>query len=126
MDNKHISITLGGRAAFDLAIKVAFMTEYDKDEPLATATHYFEDEEKGLVFLWHEDKSVNSVKLPIPLDWKGTADLAWRWLEGQPNSAYKDDGGNSRGFRVYNEGWGHVKSHYAIIAVLPVWAWHRK
>jgi hypothetical protein len=130
MDNKHISIQSAGRHAFDLAFKVSFMSEYDKEEPKAKATHYFEHKEKGLVFLWSEDKSVNSVKLPVALNWKGAAELAWQWLSDQPEENYQDyldhDGSNGKGFRVYNEVWGHVISHYAIIAVLPIWAWHGK
>ena len=132
MDNKKVLIQCAGRTAFDLAMRVAFTTEYDKEneEPRKKASHYFEHPEKGLVFLWSEDKSVNSSKLPVALDWKGSAELAWQWLDEQPTSKYQDycdhDGSNSKGFKVYNEAWGHVISHYAIIAIVPIWAWHGK
>lgn len=130
MDNMRISVQSEGRNAFDLAVKLFFTGKYDKGEPTKKATHYIEDPEKGFIFLWSEDKYNNSSKLPVALDWKGAADLAWTWLEQQPESAYKDyldhDGSDGHGFRVYNEAWGHVKSHYALFAVEPIWAWYGK
>jgi len=130
MDNKRFLIQCAGRNAFDLAMKVAFITEYDDNDPKMKVSHYFEDPEKGLVFLWSEDKSVNSIKLPVDLNWEGAANLAWQWLQNQPNEKYQEDldhaGSNSKGFRVYNEAWGHIKSHYAVVGIVPIWAWHGK
>jgi hypothetical protein len=126
MDNRHISIQSEGRKAFDLAFQLMF-----DNAAGGKATHYFEDKEKGLVLLWAEDTSKKSIPLLTKLAWKEAADLAWTWLENQPKEQYRDyldhDGSNNKGFKVYNESWGHVSgSFYAILAVLPVWAWYGK
>ena len=131
MDNKQFLIKSKGEKAFHLAMKLAFTSEYDKiDEPKQRATHYFEHKEKGLVFLDSEDKSVNSVKLPVALDWQSAASLAWTWLAAQPTESFDDwidhDGSMGHGFKVYNEDWGYVISRNAIIAVKPIWAWYGK
>lgn len=135
MDNRHISVQSEGRKSFDLAVQLVF-----ENAPGGKATHYFEHSEKGLIFLWHEDKFLNPVgslvtkeasKLPYAMDWKAAADLAWGWLQERKHEEYREvldhDGSNGKGFRIYNEDWGHVAgSFYAILAVLPVWAWYGK
>lgn len=131
MDNKKISIQSEGKKSFDLAVKLFFIDEYDHGEPTKTVTHYYEDPDKGLVLLWAEDNSHNSVKLPVPLKWQAAADLAWEWLINQSDDSYKDrfdhDGSNGKGFKVYNEAWGRIGNcHYALFAVVPVWAWYGK
>jgi hypothetical protein len=126
MDNRHISVQSEGRSAFDLAFQLLF-----EGAPGHKATHYFEDPQKGLVFLWHNDEAKKAIPLLTPLEWKGAADLAWTWLSNQPKEKYQEyldhDGSNGKGFRVYNESWGHVAgSHYAICGVIPIWAWYGK
>ena len=126
MDNRHISVQSTGRKAFDLAFQLLF-----EGSPGGAALHYFEDPKKGLVFLWSYDEQRKSIPFPTPLGWKEAADLAWTWLLNQPKEKYQEvldhDGSNGKGFRVYNEDWGHVAgSHYAICGVLPVWAWYGK
>lgn len=126
MDNRHISVQSEGRKAFDLAFQLLF-----DNAAGGKATHYFEDKDKGLVLCWYEDASKKTVKLPSALTWRGAADLAWNWLEEQDEKQYRErldhDGSNGKGFKVYNEDWGHVAgSSYAILAVLPVWAWYGK
>lgn len=124
MDNRHISVQSEGRKSFDLAFQLIF-----EGAPGGKATHYLEDSDKGLVFLWHEEKGAS--KLPYAMDWKASADLAWGWLQERRHEEYREvldhDGSNGKGFRVYNEDWGHVAgSFYGILAVLPVWAWYGK
>jgi hypothetical protein len=50
------------------------------------------------------------------------------WLEGVDYANEPDhDGDNSRGWRIYNEVWGHVGGHRgAICAVEPAWLMHGK
>jgi hypothetical protein len=127
MDNRHISIQSEGRAAFDLAFQLLF-----DNAPGKKASHYLEYPEKGFILLWHEDCTLKSAsKLPYPMGWKEAADLAWGWLQNQPNEKYEQyldhDGSNGKGFLVYNEYWGHVAgSCYAFLGVKPVWAWYGK
>jgi len=133
MDNRHISVQSEGRKAFDLAFQLLF-----DNAPGAKATHYFEHSEKGFVLLWSADSfhtattsSVPANILPYAMDWKAAADLAWGWLSERKKEDYREyldhDGSNGKGFKAYNEDWGHVAgSHYGILAVLPVWAWYGK
>lgn len=139
MDNRVISIQSQGRKAFDLAIQLMF-----DNAPGGKATHYFEHPIAGFILLWHEDSfylkdhgngqhsdKQKANKLPYGMDWKASADLAWNWLQEQSDDKYKDfidhDGDNDKGFRIYNEAWGHVAdSHYGILAVYPIWAWYGK
>lgn len=124
MNNRKIFIQSEGKKAFDLAFQLIF-----DNAPGGKATHYLDHPEKGFILLWHED--IGALKLPFPMGWEDSANMAWGWLQNQPDKAYKDfcdhDGDNEKGFRVYNEDWGHVaNSHYAFAAVLPIWAWYGK
>ena len=128
MDNRLISVQSEGRKSFDLAFQLLFEVS-----PSRKATHYFEHPEKGLCFLWHEDRNAALIatKLPYAMDWKAAADVAWGWLQEREDKEYRDyidhDGSMGRGFRVYNESWAHVAdSVYGILAVQPVWAWYGK
>lgn len=128
MDNRVINVMSEGREAFNLAIKLAF-----DNAPGGKATHYVVNDKLGFVLLWHEDKGVGSVQLPVALNASTAADLIWAWLQEQPTSAYKHyldhDGSDGHGWRVYNgPSWSHVDgcSHYAFVAVYPMWAWYGK
>lgn len=125
MDNHKILIQSEGRAAFDLAFQLSLTGKYG----VKKITHYLDDPEKGLILFYIE--SNNAIKLPVPLDWKGAADLAWAWLQNQDESVYDDlldhDGSNGHGFRIYNDAWGRVGEYWhSVIAVIPIWAWYGK
>src|ERR1700690_3444552 len=71
------------------------------------------------------------IRLPFAMDCKAAIEMVWSWLLEQPEEKYQDymdhDGSNGKGFKIYNEYWGHVgSSHYAICAVLPIWSWYGK
>ena len=124
MDNRLVSVQSEGREAFDLAFQLLF-----DNAPGDKVTHWVEDPSKGLILLWSAEGS--ATKLPTPLTWKKAADLAWTWLENRNTEDYREyldhDGSNGRGFKVYNEDWGHVAGYsYAVLGVLPVWAWYGK
>lgn len=126
MDNRLISIQSEGRKAFDLAFQLFF-----DNAAGGKASHYLEDKDAGLILFWHNDEYIKPNKLPYDMDWKAAADLAWGWLQSQPEDNYREyldhDGSNGHGFKIYNENWGHVKgSSYAFMAILPVWAWYGK
>lgn len=124
MDNRRIDITSEGRRAFDLAMELAFEGKHRYRTAVA-----FLQTDKGLVLYWHMAEGTKP--LPCAMDWRSAADLAWTWLATVPDEereAYLDhDGSNGKGFRIYNESWGHVDgSPYAIIAIQAVWAWYGK
>lgn len=131
MDNKKISIQHVTRAAFDLAFNLFFVSTYSEtDRDYQKATHYIDHADKGLILLWSEDTYNKSIPLLTPLGWKEASNLAWTWLKNQSRDKYPPypdmDGSVNEGYKVYNEDWGHVVSHYAILAVKPSWALYGK
>lgn len=143
MDNRHITIQSQGKDAFELSMKLLF-----DNAPGGKATYYSEHPTYGFVLFWETESGVLSgaedwskkesdrvtspiVKLPYPMNCKAATEMVWEWLAQQPDSKYLEyadhDGSNGHGFKVYNEYWGHVgDSHYAIGAILPIWAWYGK
>lgn len=78
-----------------------------------------------IIFLWSDyEKKEGYVAFPFKMDAFGCADFAARWLDECAYGREPDhDGDNEKGWRVYNESWGHVEDlHSAIIAVAPAWA----
>jgi hypothetical protein len=68
--------------------------------------------------------------LPAPINLDMAAAMVVSWLESE-STVYgpelDHDGSNSRGWRAYNEAWGHVDEEWeAFLAVEPHWAWHGK
>lgn len=68
------------------------------------------------------------VAFPFKMDADGAADFARRWLSQTEYGHEPDhDGDNGKGWRLYNEGWGHIDGdNYGVIAVAPVWAMYGK
>lgn len=125
MDNRFFKIKSEGRGCFYLAMQVAFSDKYG----LNKTTHYSESDKYGLVFYRYEESG--AIKLPVPLDWKGAADLAWIWLSNQKEEEYIDwcdhDGSNGKGFQVENGDWNRVKdTNHGMVSILPCWMWYGK
>jgi len=68
--------------------------------------------------------------LPAPINLEMAVAMVMSWLEfedTQYGPELDHDGSNSRGWRAYNENWGHVHGEWeAFVAVEPHWAWHGK
>ena len=66
--------------------------------------------------------------LPFPMKYDQVAMFVKGWLDTVDFGTQPDhDGDNSRGWRIYNEDWGHVDGQYqAFMAITPVWAMHGK
>ncbi len=83
-----------------------------------------------LIFYWAPATNTKDgyTAFPFKMDAKGAADFARRWLDEQAFGDQPDhDGDNSRSWRVYNEGWGHVGGDWAaFLAVEPCWAMYGK
>lgn len=153
MDNFRFDMTSEGDAALVAAMALVWSATGNEGEgPQARhrgATHYavreavaaVKNAEKPyldkpgkplrMVFFNHyskPDHPGDKVALPFRLDAKGAADFARRWLAEADYGREPDhDGDNKRGWRAYNEGWGHVdEDHYSIIAVAPSWAMYGK
>ena len=84
---------------------------------------------KRLVFYWASNThNKDVVELPFKLDSEGATDFALRWLNELDYGKEPDhDGDNSKGWRVYCEGWGQVDGEWgAFLAVAPAWAMYGK
>lgn len=154
MDNFNIDVTASGRETFEAAMSLA---QFSHNKAVAYAIHpnlgmvFFwhgsdstiEDNYKSPGFpsdinpeawqrIYRENRAkivkVPVQKLPYPMSGKALTEFAWHWLESadfgpKPNI----DGSCTKGWRVYNEGWGRVgDSHYSFVAVQPQWAMHGK
>ncbi len=119
IDNFHIDVTALEREDFSLAVRLAFSQNKSTVGWRVLPTH-------GLVLFWVKTEGINL--FPASLDAEGAADMAWRWLKEADYGPEPDhDGSNSRGWRIYNEDWGHVADSYqAICAVQPEWVMHGK
>jgi len=121
MDNFRIEVVSMVKAHFEAAIAMAFDCHQK-------ASHYKIDKNHGFIFYWAEDEADKAIALPYEMDAKQAAAFAWGWLQKQEYPPEPDhDGDNEKGFRVYNEEWGHVgHSHYAFVAIQPEWAMQGK
>lgn len=134
MDNFRIDITCNNETALLKAFEIAF-TQYKAathyvvrgDPPTERADWSGHPKGRRLIFMW-SDGVEDAVALPFKLDAVGACDFARRWLAEADYGKQPDhDGSNSKGWRVYNEAWGHVEDvRRAIVAVAPAWAMHGK
>jgi hypothetical protein len=69
------------------------------------------------------------IPFPVPIGPEHAATLIEEWLKVQEYGLQPGhDGSIGRGFRLYNEAWGHVEPYGwpAFVAVEPCWAWYGK
>ena len=154
MDNFELKFTCHRREPLDQALALAFLNaaggkavgyRIQRHTPPVGEGLGGGQEVERLILYWavpDRQPSAEEVELDLvqgndprvhPLPGKGVgpkvaSEFVWEWLQ---NADYPDepdhDGSNSRGFRIYNEAWGHVDSDsYAFIAIEPAWAWHGK
>jgi hypothetical protein len=67
--------------------------------------------------------------LPFPIDADMVADLAIGWIEKTAtfDEQMDVDGTIKKGWRVFNESWGHVHGCYqAMFAITPEWSYYGK
>lgn len=139
MDNFTIDITAEGWLTLLEVLTIAFR----HNAPGGKASHWMEVEasakaewlnatgvRKALVLLWHEEQrsGVELQRFPVPLDAKGAAEMAWRWLEEADRGSEPDhDGDNGKGFRIYCGHWGRFEGlTYSIVGIVPAWAEYGK
>jgi len=140
MDNFCIHVICKG----DEALKHAFNLAFSKHKnaafyairPAETAVNNADVAQSNrptkslrLIFFWCKQEGVKDlVPFPFKMDAAACAEFASRWLAEADYGPEPDhDGSNGRGWRLYNESWGHIDEEYsAIIAVAPNWAWFGK
>ena len=120
MDNFRFDMVSEG----DETLRQAFALGGQRNKVVA----YRVSPEKGLIFYWVESKRPGYTPLPYPMTLQQAADFAIGWLANADYGREPDhDGDNGKGWRLYNESWGHVDGEYqAFLAVQPVWACYGK
>jgi hypothetical protein len=108
-DKLHANVTLPSRDLPELHIS---HTEYEREDEAGAPT---------LILLWHEENG--ALPLPYPLDLERAADFLGGWLLRVDYGEEPDhDGDNGKGWRIFNESWGHVVgNHFGIVAIQPAW-----
>ncbi len=132
MDNFHIDVVSRHREMFNLAMQLAFCGEGFKPH---IATHYLIHPEKGFCLFWEKPTKAETKEvqvLPYGMNYTQAAELIWGWLIDPQTPLVKKcpsggDVDNLRGWRVYNEDWGHILGDsYGIVAVQAHAAWSGK
>lgn len=146
MDNRTIDIVSEGNKALEMALNIVWAncpggkaTHYKivklKEEVeyygSPTDRHYttLKEDKEGedtLILLWNEEKG--ALPLPYFLELEEAINFIKGWLKKAEYQEQPDhDGSNGKGWRVFNEQWGHVAGHhYAIVGIQPQWAMYGK
>jgi len=121
MDNFHIDVTCQGSKPMLLALEIAFT-----NCPGSKAIGYRVIENKGLVLYWTEADNVTPFL--SKMTFAEVEPIIQGWLKEQDYGEQPDhDGSNGKGWRVYNEAWGHVNNEWeAFVAIEPAWAMYGK
>lgn len=96
---------------------------------------FIKDDEKGLILLWYTGADKESQSFPIKLSVEEIFPIIKVYLKSEEADLVKledwdrnqdHDGHNEKGWRVYCEDWGHVKTHYSICAIKRSYIWYGK
>lgn len=93
------------------------------------ASGYSIEDDKLILYWSSPGEGKGYVPFAVPHDAEMTANIVWAWLQtSEPTEAYPDlDGSVKKGFRVYNEKWGHVNgTSYAIVGIQAVYTEYGK
>lgn len=84
---------------------------------------------RTLILFWTAPASIKqSSQLPFPLEMEAAPAFVSGWLNSAEFGDEPDiDGSCGKGWRVFNEAWGHVLGDYAaFVAIQPAWAMYGK
>lgn len=147
MDNRRFDIAGEGDEALELALRYALMAvpgnriTHFRLEKLSPKVKYYGnptlghnveetiDEDQGtktMILYWHRD--TDTYDMPTPGHPEDIVCGVKAWLQKVDYGEEPDhDGFNTKGWRIFNEGWGHILgSPYASVAIQPLWAMHGK
>lgn len=116
MDNRKIDLWLEDK--FELAMQLAMGVH----KAIGYRVH-----ENNMVLYWA--KSDKMTPFPYEMSITDATNFVSGWLQKtEPNHPRPDhDGDNEKGFRIFNEDWGHVFGEWqAFIAITPIWAMYGK
>ena len=130
-DNFHIDVHGEGGRVLNLALEIAFSsrkaTHFIKTKVQSNSIAYKNETELDtLIFLYRDDKGCSP--FPVTMTCNEIVPIASRFLQEVEYGPEPDqDGSNERGFRVFNQAWGHIAgSRCAIVAVQPCWMMYGK
>lgn len=91
-----------------------------------TRESFSDDGIDTLCFYWTE--CTGALKLPFKMDAQKASEFASGWLSDIEWGREPDhDGSNGKGWRLFNDDWGHVGGSWqAIVAIQPAWAMYGK
>lgn len=124
MDNFQLDVRSCVKRHFEEALQIAFDAA-----PGQKATHYKITKKHGFILYWGGNGAKDITPFPYEMSCKEAIPFIWGWLQKVDYEDYEkpyDDGDvqNEKGFRIFNEMWGHVDSNsYAFVAIKPAWAW---
>lgn len=121
-DNWNFDIRAKGDAHLSHAVALAFGVH-------TKATHYAVASPDGcptLILLW--TAYGDAIKLPFALNAERAVTFINSWLEDTDYPEVPEhDGHSAKGWRVFNETWGHVHGMWeAFVAIQPAWMFYGK
>jgi hypothetical protein len=123
--NNDIKITYRGKHVFDLAMKLAFTSEYENAKPETVVGYEIFDNSIYLYSYCFEPESGNVTQFPYKLSLAEILPFVWGWLQTvKPSGQYPDtDGSVEQGFTITTDGtdWRGSKKHGSFIAIRPEW-----
>ncbi len=122
-DNYRFDLT---GVKLETAMEIAFENAPGRKAVAWAVLQNEDDTGKRLVLFWNKDPL--ATPLPSEMSVATAVEFVKDWLVAQNYGREPDhDGSNRKGCRIYNEAWGHVaKSHYAFVAIEPVWMMYGK
>lgn len=121
MDNYHFNVTSDSQF-IDWMLLCANKRE-------AVGYKVFNRKPQLLVLYWTIPSNINNYcPFLTPLSGSALAYTVEAWLLGVDYETEPDqDGINTKGFRIFNEAWGHVEDErQAFMGIQPVWAMYGK
>ena len=87
-----------------------------------------ENKKKPPTLLLYCYESPNCIRFPTELSLDKCIPMILEWLKDVPYGTEPDhDGDNGKGWRIFNEDWGHVfGEHEVFVGIQPKWAMYGK
>lgn len=126
--NNKLNYTYRGKHVFDLAMRLAFTTEYEKDKLKGVVGYKIHNNTMFLFDFYGESNKEDKdyVKLPYVMNLEQAISFVWGWFDGvSPNENKPDsDGDVVKGFTITTDGtdWrGGINFYHSFIAIKPTW-----
>lgn len=120
MEDGTLNVINKAKDAFELALKLAFLSSHKEKKAIA----YKIEDNSLFLYDYMAEKNDNHVKLAYPHTLDDAINFCWGWYNNnEPKYAQPDtDGSVVKGFRITTEntGWQN-KDYNTFVCVVPVW-----